>query len=130
MLDDEIKALLDGPNFATFTTLRAKDGAPTTQVMWAGRDGDHVLINTEVHRRKFANVQADPRCVVTVWRADNPYSFAEIRGEVAETITGDRARDHIDELSRTYRDGRDYDPDAIQSERVVLKIRPVAAYVR
>lgn len=130
MLSAAIIELLDGPNFAAFTTLRAKDGFPTTQIMWVGRDGDDVLINTEIHRRKFANVQADPRCVVTVWKAGHPYSFAEIRGEVVETIGGQRARDHIDELSRKYRGGRDYDPGAITSERVILKIRPVASYVR
>lgn len=130
MLSDGAVELLDGANFGVFTSLRAQDGAPTTQVMWVGREGDHVLINTEVHRRKFANVEADPRCVVTVWKADNPYSYVEIRGEVVETIRGQRARDHIDELSRKYRDGRDYDPDAITSERVILKIRPVAVHVR
>jgi PPOX class probable F420-dependent enzyme len=130
MLDDAAKELLDGPNFAAFTTLRAKDGFPTTQVMWVGRDDDHLLINTEIHRRKFANTQADPRCVVTIWEAGNPYSYAEVRGEVVETIGGQPARDHIDELSRKYRSGRDYDPAAITSERVILRIRPVAVHVR
>lgn len=130
MLDDAAKKLLDGPNFAAFTTLREKDGFPTTQVMWVGRDGDDLLINTEIHRRKFSNTQADPRCVVTVWEAGNPYSYAEVRGEVVETIGGQPARDHIDELSRKYRRGRDYDPDAITSERVILRIRPVAVHVR
>lgn len=130
MLDDAAKELLDGPNFGMFTTLREKDGAPTTQVMWVGREDDHVLINTEIHRRKYGNVQADPRCVVTVWKADNPYSYLEVRGEVVETVGGQRARDHIDELSRKYRRGRDYDPDAITSERVILRIRPVAVHAR
>lgn len=130
MLSDGVVGLVDGANFAAFTTLREKDGFPTTQVMWVGRDDEHLLINTEIHRRKYANVQADPRCVVTIWDAGNPYSYAEVRGEVVETIGGQRARDHIDELSRKYRNGRDYDPDAITSERVILKIRPVAMHVR
>lgn len=130
MLPDKIKTLADGPNFATFTTLREADGFPTTQVMWVGREDDHLLINTEVHRRKFANIQADPRCVVVIWERNDPYHFGEVRGEVVETITGERARSHIDELSRKYRDGRDYDGSVIKSERVILKIRPVAAHVR
>jgi PPOX class probable F420-dependent enzyme len=130
MLSERAVELLDGVNFGVFTTLREKDGFPTTQVMWVGREDDHVLSNTELHRRKYANAQADPRCVVTVWKSDNPYSYVEIRGEVVETIGGQRARDHIDELSRKYRSGRDYDPDAITSERVILKIRPVAVHVR
>jgi hypothetical protein len=42
----------------------------------------------------------------------NPYRYAEVRGEVAEKVTGQEARDNIDELSRKYH-GEDYPPDAM-----------------
>jgi hypothetical protein len=46
-----------------------------------------------------------------------------VRGRVVETVTGPEAREHIDTLSMKYR-GRLYDPGAIRSERVILKIAP------
>lgn len=122
MLDPAVKALAEAPNFAVFTTLLA-DGHPMSHVMWVGCDEDHVLINTEVHRAKFRNVERDPRVTVTVIDRDNSYRFAEVRGEVVETIRGPEARTHIDALSEKYA-GRPYDPGAIQSERVILKIAP------
>jgi hypothetical protein len=90
--------------------------------MWVDCDDDHVLINTEVHRRKFKNVEADPRVTVAIWDAANPYSFAEVRGRVVETITGEQALASINALANKYT-GADYSPE-IQSERVILKIAP------
>jgi len=91
--------------------------------MWVDADDDHVLINTEVHRAKYEAVRRDPRVTVTIWKRDDPYRFAEVRGRVVETVTGQEAREHIDALSRKYRN-RDYDEANIGSERVILRIAP------
>lgn len=122
MIDEKIKSLAQGPNFGTITTL-LKDGSPVTHVMWVDADDEHFLINTEVHRAKFKNIGRDPRVSVTVWDASDPYIYCEVRGRVVETVTGPEARKHIDTLSLRYR-GRRYDPEAIRSERVILKIAP------
>ena len=119
MLHDRVRSLAEGANFAAFSTL-LPDGQPQTHIMWVGCDGEHLIINTEVHRRKYRNVEADPRVTVTIWDAENPYSFAEVRGRVVDTITGDEARASIDALAQKYW-GRDYDNE-IQSERVILRI--------
>lgn len=121
MLDDGVRQLASGKNFAALTTL-LPGGQPQTHVMWVDCDDEHVLINTEVHRRKFKNVQADPRVTVAIWDAENPYSFAEVRGRVVETVTGDDALASINALAQKYT-GADYAPE-IQSERVILKIEP------
>jgi PPOX class probable F420-dependent enzyme len=110
-----------GTNFAALTTL-FDDGRPQTQVMWVDADHDHILINTEVHRQKFRNVERDPRVTVMIWEADNAYRYVEVRGRVVESVRGQEARDHIDACSRRYV-GRDYAPE-IQSERVILRIAP------
>jgi PPOX class probable F420-dependent enzyme len=94
-----------------------------TQVMWVDADDEHVLINTEVHRRKFLNVTNDPRVTVTVIDAENPYHYAEVRGRVVEKVTGPEARRHIDHLSQKY-SGQPYPGDNITSERVILRIAP------
>ena len=78
------------------------DGQPQTQIMWVHADDEHVLINTEIGRQKFRNVQRDPRVTVTVFNAENPYQYVEARGRVVETVDGDPARADIDELSQKY----------------------------
>ncbi|MCI2956535.1 PPOX class F420-dependent oxidoreductase [Agromyces atrinae] len=124
MLSDAARTLAKGKNFASLTTLR-KDGSPTAQVMWVDCDDEHILINTEVHRLKYKHMKRDPRVTVLIIDQENPYSYAEVRGEVVEFIGGDAARAHIDELSELYF-GRPYKPEQIESERVICKIKPVA----
>jgi PPOX class probable F420-dependent enzyme len=120
-LPSSLQALLAGPNFAALTTL-GPDGSPSTHVMWVDGDEDHVVLNTEVHRQKFKNVQRDPRVAVTVIDRNDPYRYVEVRGRVVETVTGDEARAHIDHLSHKYTGGLYATP--ITSERVILKVAP------
>lgn len=122
MIEDKVKKMAQADNFGTITTL-TRNGMPSTQVMWMDADDEHVLINTEVHRAKFRNVQRDPRVAVVIIDKNDPYRYAEVRGRVVDTVGGDVARRHIDELSVKYK-GKPYDPAAIQTERVILKIAP------
>jgi PPOX class probable F420-dependent enzyme len=120
-IDSDLKRLATAKNFAALSTLAA-DGQPRTHVMWVDADDEHVLINTEVHREKFKDLERDPRVTITVIDHENPYQYVEARGRVVETVRGTDARDHIDALSHRY-NGRDY-PAPIQSERVIVKIAP------
>ena len=122
MLDPVIRDLARGKNFGSISFHLPGD-AIGTHVMWVDADDEHVLINTEVHRAKYEAVRRDPRVTVTIWKRDDPYRFAEVRGRVVETVTGPEARQHIDALSRKYRN-RDYDEANIGSERVILRIAP------
>jgi len=124
-LDPTARELAQGPNFAALTTL-FPDGRPQTQVMWIDADDEALLINTEVHRAKYRNMQADPRVTVTVMDRDDPYHYVEVRGRVVGTIGGQEARDHIDALSRKYR-GEDY-TNPITSERVIVRVEPDAIH--
>lgn len=121
-MHDAIRTMVAGPNFAMLTTL-FEDGSPQTQIMWVDADDEHVLINTEIHRAKYDNVQRDPRVAVTIWDHESAYRYVEIRGEVVGEVGGQEARDHIDALSERYF-GRPYNAANITSERVILKIRP------
>ncbi len=127
MIDATVKALAQGKNFAAMTTM-LPSGRPMTHVMWVDADDDYVLINTEVHRTKFKNVERNPVATVTVIDASNPYHYAEIRGRVVERIRGPEARAHIDRLARKYT-GAPY-ANKIESERVILKIAPDRQVVR
>ena len=118
-IDQDLKRLATGKNFAALTTL-AGDGSPSTHVMWVGADDDHVLINTEVHRQKYKNTARDPRVCITVIDSKSPYRYVEARGRVTGEIRGQEARDDIDALSNRYL-GKDY-ATAVKSERVILQI--------
>jgi PPOX class probable F420-dependent enzyme len=122
MLDEKLRRLAgQGRNFAAVTTL-LPDGTPQTQPVWVDADDEHLLLNTEVHRQKFKNIRRDPRITVTVWDAGNPYEYAELRGEIVDTVTGPEARAHIDQLAQKYT-GHDY-ANPVHSERVILKVAP------
>ena len=120
--------MAQGKNFATLTTM-LPSGYPMTHVMWVDADDEHILINTEVHRAKYKNAQRDKRVTVCIIDRENPYKYAEVRGDVVDEVHGQEARDDIDRLSQKY-NGTDYDPSAIQSERVILKIKPVEKKVK
>ena len=118
-LDADLHRLATDRNFAALTTLMP-DGQPQTQLMWVHADDDHLLLNTEVGRQKFRNVEADPRVTVTVFDRDNPYRYVEARGRVASTEASDAARAQIDELARKYT-GKDY-ANPIGSDRAILRV--------
>jgi PPOX class probable F420-dependent enzyme len=126
-LQPRVVELARGQNFAALTTL-LPGGQPQTQVMWVDADSEHLLVNTEVHRQKFRNVERDPRVTLMIWDKEDPYRFVEVRGEVVEKVRGPEARKHIDELSQKYR-GRPYQTP-IRSERVVLRIAPLRQVIR
>ena len=126
-LHPKVVELARGKNFAALTTL-LPDGHPQTQVMWVDAEDDNLLINTEVHRQKFKNVEHDQRVTLTIWDREDPYRFVEVRGEVVGKETGPQAREHIDKLSHKYH-GRPY-RTRIQSERVILRIAPLRQVIR
>ena len=122
MLEEGVRQLAKERNFAVLTTL-LPDGQLMSHVMWVDCDDEHVVINTETHRQKVKNIRRDPRVTVTIWDAGDPYRYAEVRGEVVETVAGPEARAHIDELSMKY-NGHEY-RNQIQSERLILRIKPL-----
>jgi PPOX class probable F420-dependent enzyme len=121
-LDEDTVRLAKGKNLATVVTLMP-DGRPQAQLTWVDTDGEHVLINTEPQRQRAKNVNRDNRMTVLIHSADDPWDWAEVRGRVTETIDGQRARDHIDELSRKYV-GTDYRNQVGPHGRVILVLTP------
>jgi len=98
------------------------DGLIQNQVLWVDADDDHILINTELHRQRTQNVEADNRMTVTIMQEGSWFAWAEVRGRVTELVTGPEAREHIDKLALKYT-GKPY-ANPITSERVILKLTP------
>ena len=118
-LDEDVTRLAQGKNLATVVTLMPS-GQPQALLTWVDADDEHVLVNTEPQRQRARNVARDPRITVLI-HSEDPYDWAEVRGHVVETVTGDEARRHIDELARKYT-GQDYAAPVGPHGRVILKI--------
>jgi PPOX class probable F420-dependent enzyme len=119
-LDADVVRLAKGKNLATVVTLMPS-GQPQALLTWVDTDGEHILVNTEPQRQKARNIRRDPRITVLIHSADDPWDWAEVRGHVVETVDGEQARQHIDELSRKYV-GSDYRNPIGPQGRIVLKI--------
>ncbi|MBW3360103.1 PPOX class F420-dependent oxidoreductase [Streptomyces microflavus] len=123
-LSTELKNLLDTPVFVNIATIQP-DGSPQVSPVWVTRDGDDVLISTTVGRRKETNLRRDPRVTVVVQPADNPYAYAEIRGQAELTTEG--GQELIDKLSLKYtgKPYAEFNPNSGQDDpRVVVRITP------
>jgi PPOX class probable F420-dependent enzyme len=120
--------LFEKPTIAHVVTM-LPDGRPHNTPVWVDYDvdDDRLLVNTERHRRKAKNVAEDPRVAASMVDPEDPYRFLSVTGEVEE-MTTEGAREHIEELAHRYM-GQDY-PNPIQSERVILRIRPDDVFKR
>lgn len=122
-IPDDYLDLFEKRTLAHVATL-LPDGGPHVTPVWVDYDpdADRLLVNTERGRRKEKNARNDPRIAVSMTDPDNPYRMLAVTGEV-EAITTEGARNHIDELAKRYMGADEY-PNPIQTERVVLSIKP------
>jgi len=125
-LPAELKALLDGPNFAHLATLR-KDGTPQVDPIWVGRDGERILVGTGENTVKAKNARRDSRVALSIIGFRDPYDEAMIRGRVVERRP-DPDLKVMDEISRKYT-GKEF-PWRGGEGRVVLVIEPQDVKVR
>jgi PPOX class probable F420-dependent enzyme len=70
-LDESVRRLLDGKNFASVATLNP-DGGPQSSVVWVLRDAEAVLFSTTSTRQKARNLTRDPRVSLTIFDAEDP----------------------------------------------------------
>jgi PPOX class probable F420-dependent enzyme len=82
-LSDDVKRLLDSPNFAHLATLMP-DGSPQIAPVWVGREGDHILVATGEGSLKARNTRRDPRIALSLVDFVNPYEEIQIRGRIVE----------------------------------------------
>ena len=99
-LPEDLKAVIDARNFAHLVTLDP-DGTPQASAMWIMREGDQIVFNTAQGRRKWRNMNNDPRVAVSISPAAKPYENWSIQGQVAEMRTSDGVA-VIDRLAQKY----------------------------
>jgi PPOX class probable F420-dependent enzyme len=99
-LSDDVRKLIDGPNFAHLATLMP-DGSPHSAAVWIARERDLVLICTEATSLKGQNTQRDPRVAISIVAFHDPYVEAQMRGRVIERRPDPQLK-HYDLMSHKY----------------------------
>lgn len=99
-LPAEIRELLDAPNYVHLATLRA-DGSPRSWVVWAGLEGDHILVCTGETTWKARDMRRDPRVSLSVVDLTDPYRMAAVQGRVVEMRPDEDCR-YMDPISVKY----------------------------
>ena len=99
-LSDEVKRLVDRPNFAHLATVMS-DGSPHSAPVWIGREGDLLLVCTEAGSLKGKNTLRDPRISISMVDFVDPYAEVQIRGRIQERRPDPELR-YFDEMSLKY----------------------------
>lgn len=124
-LPSDVRALLDAPNYAHLSTVRA-DGSPRNHVVWVGREGDRLLVCTSEDTWKAQDMRHDPRVSVSVVDSADPYRMAAIQGRVVE-IRADHDCRFMDPIAMKYT-GKPFPSRG--PDRVCFVIAPVKAAAR
>ena len=106
-LPQDLRALLEKPNPAVITTMRA-DGQPVSVATWYVLDGDRVLVNMDATRKRLEHLRRYPRVSLTVLDEAGWCTHVSLLGRVTD-LTDDEGLRDIDRVSRHYT-GRAY-PD-------------------
>jgi PPOX class probable F420-dependent enzyme len=99
-LSNDVKQLVDRPNFAHLATLMS-DGSPHSAPVWIGREDDLLLVCTEAGSLKGKNTLRDPRVSISMVDFVDPYSEVQIRGRVVERRPDPELR-YYDAMSMKY----------------------------
>ncbi|HZR54048.1 MAG TPA: PPOX class F420-dependent oxidoreductase [Streptosporangiaceae bacterium] len=124
LLNAGVRRLLDAPNLAVLATIN-KDGSPQTSVVWVDTEGDELVISSAQGRRKDLNIRRDPRVSLSVYDAEDPDTYAEIRGDA--TVTEDVGRTLAVRLAEKYQGpgaGEEFLSLPPEIVRVVIRIVP------
>ncbi|MBF6296623.1 PPOX class F420-dependent oxidoreductase [Nocardia amamiensis] len=125
VLSDDLKKYLDEERvFATAATV-GPNGQPHLTVIWLKRDGDDLLFSTTADRQQGKNLARDPKITVLINPPDNPYVYAEIRGNA--TITPDPEKTLPNELSLKYTGKKyaDFNPASVNDgPRIIVRVTP------
>jgi PPOX class probable F420-dependent enzyme len=99
-IPDDVRHLLDAPNYVHLSTLRA-DGSPRNWVVWVGLEDDHILVCTSDVLWKAKDMRRDPRVALSVMDMADPYRMAAIQGRVVEVRSDEGCR-YMDPISYKY----------------------------
>ncbi|HEV2638103.1 MAG TPA: PPOX class F420-dependent oxidoreductase [Actinocrinis sp.] len=116
--------LLERPLMASLGTTRP-DGAPQVNPMWFVWDGEFLWFTHTNKRQKYKNLAAEPRVSISIFDAEQPYRYIEVRG-VVDHIDDDPEATMYRRLSERYTGEPVTPPDA--ADRVAIAVRPTQVH--
>ena len=122
-LSNQIRAVIDAPEFVTLATL-GPAGRPRLTVVWAKTDGDDILVSTTTDTVKYRDIQNDPRVSLLAYPTGQPYTYVTIDGTACAATDG--GSELIQDLSWRYTGGP-YTFDGPDKVRAVIRISPTRA---
>ena len=96
----KVSELLAKPNPAVIASLRA-DGQPVSVATWYLWDGEHLLVNMDVGRKRLDYLRADPRVTLTALDEADWYTHVSLQGRVVN-LYEDAGLTDIDRLAQHY----------------------------
>jgi PPOX class probable F420-dependent enzyme len=117
----------ESPAYAYLATTM-QDGTPQVTPVWFNTDDEYILINSAQGRVKDKNMRSRPQVALAIHNPKNPYRYIQVRGVIAE-ISGEGARQHIDDLALKYTGKAGFtikDPDEV---RLIYKLLPENVHV-
>ncbi len=134
-VNDELWELFGSTRRAVLATLK-RDGRPqASNIAYSLGDDGIIRISVTATRAKTANARRDPRVALHV-TAEDFWSYVVLEGEAElSAVATEPGDDAVEELIGLYRstqgehpDWDDYRRAMVDDERMVLRLRPSAAY--
>ena len=121
-LTDHFRRILESPSFGHLATVR-RDGSVQVNPMWFEFDeaSGTVRFTHTTKRRKFRNLQNDPRMTLETLDPENPLKYVEVRGRLVEVIPDPEGEYYV-HLGRRYGNA-DQQAPADKADRVILVMR-------
>ena len=129
-LTDDQRRFLEERHFSVLGTIN-QFRAPHLTVMWYLLDGDEIVFNTKVGRKKDSNLTRDPRVSLLVYDSSG-YKYLRIDGKVRIITDPQVTQADIHRLARRYHGDADAAERAIArfvtEERISYRLRTDRVY--
>ncbi|WP_220202850.1 PPOX class F420-dependent oxidoreductase [Reticulibacter mediterranei] len=96
----KVQKILQSKTFAHLATI-GPNGEPQSSPMWFLWDGEYIKFTHATDRKKYRNIQRDPRVSISITDLEAPYTYAEFRG-VVERIEEDADATFFNTLAEHY----------------------------
>lgn len=121
LIPESHQQFFEQPIIANLGTIMP-DGRPQVNPVWVDYDGTYVRFSTLQGSQKDKNLKARKFATFLLVDPQNPYSYIEVRGQVAETVT-EGADEFINALSKKYLELDEYPNRREGDVRLTYKIK-------
>ncbi|MFP3214595.1 MAG: pyridoxamine 5'-phosphate oxidase family protein [Nitrososphaeria archaeon] len=98
VLHEKVVSLIKEKSFGHIAFID-NDGFPHVTPVWVDTDGEHVIVNTAVGRKKQRLAEEGKPVSIEISNPSNPYRYALIKGKILKQ-TFDGAEEHINQMAK------------------------------